>query len=442
MKLAESFQGLSEAVSSLIDDSVGIINHVRELKRAPGSPEFFHFFAYASDTRAFSGQTNFRNAGGASSRREIALVKAIGEAIERYCCAIYEREEFPLFSFEDAPFQCVSPCDFALYSDAQYQQAAFPYVPFTTKARVRWAPTLNLNTKDAWHVPAAMLVLPYAFDDCHGEQPICQRISTGLACHRSFAEAAVSGICEVIERDAFTIAWQAQLSPPKIRLDTLSEKNRDLIQRFKRVGDSVILLNITTDVGVPSILGILRARECDSPAWVFAASTALDPEAAVRKALEELAHTRQLAVQLKRSQPPIAAVTPFDHITDKDHHVHLYCDRASTPLAEFIVSSETWCNFDQIECISSIHPEEDLRTLARKVEHTGHTVYVTDLTTTDIEPLGLRVVRAIVPGFHPLFMGHPLRSLGGSRLWEVPQKLGYKGIRRADGDNPAPHPYP
>jgi ribosomal protein S12 methylthiotransferase accessory factor len=54
----------------------------------------------------------------------------------------------------------------------------------------------------------------------------------------------------------------------------------------------------------------------------------------------------------------------------------------------------------------------------------------------------LKVVRAIIPGFHPLFMGHKLRALGGSRLWQVPQSLGYQGINRDTGDNPAPHPYP
>jgi ribosomal protein S12 methylthiotransferase accessory factor len=52
------------------------------------------------------------------------------------------------------------------------------------------------------------------------------------------------------------------------------------------------------------------------------------------------------------------------------------------------------------------------------------------------------VVRALIPGFNPLFMGHHIRALGGERLWSVPQKLGYSGVNRATGDNPYPHPYP
>ncbi len=65
-----------------------------------------------------------------------------------------------------------------------------------------------------------------------------------------------------------------------------------------------------------------------------------------------------------------------------------------------------------------------------------------DVTTEDVRALGLTVVRALVPGYHPLFMGYHLRALGGERLWTIPQRLGYRGITRADGDYPYPHPFP
>jgi len=64
------------------------------------------------------------------------------------------------------------------------------------------------------------------------------------------------------------------------------------------------------------------------------------------------------------------------------------------------------------------------------------------LTTEDIGSLGLEVVRAVVPGYHPLVVGHRIRALGGRRLWEVPQRLGFRGITKESGDYPFPHPYP
>ena len=66
---------------------------------------------------------------------------------------------------------------------------------------------------------------------------------------------------------------------------------------------------------------------------------------------------------------------------------------------------------------------------------------VAHLTSPDIRDLGLTVARSLVPGYHPLYMGHRLRALGGRRLWEVPQRLG-REQPQSGGSNPAPHPYP
>jgi ribosomal protein S12 methylthiotransferase accessory factor len=426
----------------LLDESVGIIGHVKELPRDAGAPNFFHFYSEACNTNAFTSQKNFPNAGGASSDRGLAMAKAIGEAVERYCSAIYRIEDFPLCSSEEAPFHCVSPQAFALYSEMQYQQQGFPYVAFTDRTKVRWVQALDLQTAERVYVPACMVYVPYFFDTEGGESAIAQRISTGLACHCSFAEAAASAICEVIERDAFTITWQAGMGRPQIQIDTLSERNRDLVSRFERTGCSVIILNLAMDHGVPTILSILHSRALDAPALVFAASADLDPENALRKSLEELAHTRRLAQQLHTGLPLLTPVANFINVASQDDHVRLYCNHSNTQLADFIFASGERIGFEEIENLSTGDPERDLKILVEKMRSVGHQVLIADLTTPDVEELGLKVVRAIIPGFHPLFMGHHLRALGGSRLWEAPQKLGYKGIRRANDDNPAPHPYP
>jgi ribosomal protein S12 methylthiotransferase accessory factor len=76
------------------------------------------------------------------------------------------------------------------------------------------------------------------------------------------------------------------------------------------------------------------------------------------------------------------------------------------------------------------------------VEATGCRVYLCDVTTPDVRELGFSVVRAVLPGYHPLALGFAFRARGGRRLYEVPQRLGHKGITRERGENPIPHPYP
>ncbi len=433
---------LGEATRYLVDDSVGVIESVMELPNEAGSPNFFHFSARACNTRAFCPQQNSADTGGASSDRGTAAAKAIGEAVERYCSAVYRREDFPLSSFNAAAFPCVPPESFALYTRVQCVQKNFPYVPFDNTTLVRWAEALDVGTGEKCCVPAATVFVPYFYDKERGEFPILQPISTGLACHDSSPRAAVSAVCEVIERDAFTITWQARLARTQIDIGTLSDANRDLVARFESIGGNVTVFNLTPDHGIPVILSVLRNTTSDAPALVFAPSSHLDPEEAMRKSLEELAHGYRFCRSLKGEQPRFVPEPNFANVVDRDSHVSLYCDHANAHLADFVFASPERIDFCEIENLATGDPEQDLAVLVDRVESVNHRILLANVTTDDIRDVGLSVIRAVIPGFHPLCIGHTFRALGGFRLWEVPQKLGHAGVSRDTGDNPVPHPIP
>jgi ribosomal protein S12 methylthiotransferase accessory factor len=370
------------------------------------------------------------------------VAKAIGEAVERYCSAIFNVDDLPLSSSESAGFHCVSPGQFALFSPGQYDLPNFPFVPFEKATPVRWVPALDAMTGERRCVPAAMVYVPYTVDRRAGECQIAQPISTGLACHCSPAEAAINAVCEVIERDAFTITWQARLARPHIRIETLDNPNADRVRRFERAGYSVTLLDITMDVAVPTVLAISRGSAPDAVPIVFAAAAALNPSQAIRKSLEELEHTRAYCQVILCEWPRLTRDPDYCNVLDQESHLNFWCDQDNTHLADFIFESNISVNFNDIPNAATGDPGRDLSVLGRKVRAIGHRMLLCDLTTPDVRELGLAVVRAIVPGFHPLVVGHRVRALGGHRLWEIPQKLGYRGINRESGDNPLPHPYP
>jgi ribosomal protein S12 methylthiotransferase accessory factor len=437
-----TFRRLYDVVEYLVDDSIGIVRAVAESPRAPGTPDFFHFGAVACNTRAFTRQENFSATGGAAADRDSALAKAIGEAVERYCSAIYDIDDLPLTAYDQAPFPCVPPNAFALYSAEQYQSPGFIYVPFEDSTPVRWVAARDLGTGEEIYVPAGMVYVPYAYYRGTGDSPIAEPISTGLACHLSSEEAMLAALFEVIERDAFTITWQARLARPQIRIETLSDANFDLIRRFERAAGSVTVLDITLDTGVPAILSVLRHSWPGAPALVFAAAADLNPEKAVRKSLEELAHTRRYMQQINSELPRLVPEPNYENVVDQITHLNLYCDPTNAPLADFIFKSEERIAFDEIENLATGHPKRDLKTLVARVQAVNHRALVVDLTTPDVSELGFTVMRGVIPGFHPLQMGHRYRALGGYRLWEVPQRLGDPGITRESGDNSAPHPFP
>lgn len=437
-----SLRRLQDILPDLLDPRVGLIQYIFEQPKEAGAPEIFRYVAEASNTRAFCGQSNFAIASAAASSRDMAIAKTIGEAIERYCAAIYDAQDFPLISYRAADFPCIHPDQFALYLPEQFEQPGFIFRPFTEDALVRWAPTVDLAQGEEVFVPACFVYVPYTFSRRVNEVPIAQPISTGLACHCSFEEAAISGICEVVERDAFTLTWQARMARPKIRLETLSAPNRDLVRRLEHVGYRVSVFDATNDSGIPVILAVLRNSEKNALPLVFAASSALNPEDAVRKSLEELAHTERYMWQIKTTTAPVKYQAGHQNVVDQVSHLGFWSNHDHAEYADFIFASPTWIDFQDVPNHATGDPQRDLAVLVNKVAATGHRVLIADITTPDVEILGLKVIRAIVPGYHPLHMGYIVRALGGTRLWEIPQKLGYPGISRDTGDNPLPHPFP
>ena len=442
--LIETMAHLLDMMASLVDDRVGVVAQVEEVRKEAGAPDFVCFSAQTGNMRVVNPAQRHGVfwATGVAADRERAMAKAIGEAVERYCAANYCEEDLPGVDYEHACFPCVRPEEFTLYSAEQYWQPGFPYVPFAKKTPIRWVPALDLRTGETKYVPAARVFLGYTCDKNLGEQAIAPQISTGLACHTHPSLAAVSAVCEVIERDAVAITWQAKLTRPRIRLSTLSPQNRDLVERLKRPEASVKLLYLAMDHGVPVIFSVMTGTVPEAPALVVGAAAHLDPEQAVRRSLEELAQIWSFALRVKSTRPAFSPGAHWEQVVDSETHAAVYYDGAHARLAEFLYSSSEEMAFGEIKNLSTDNPSRDLRFLVEKIHGVNHRVLLADVTTEDMRGLGLFVVRAVIPGFHPLFMGHTYRALGGTRLWEIPQKLGYSGITRKQGDNPFPHPFP
>ena len=155
-----SLRRLSGVLEYLVDDSVGVIRGVVEVPRQAGTPDFFHFAATAGNTQAFCPMPNFASGGGASTVRDVAVAKAVGEAVERYCAALYEMDDLPLTSRRAAAFECAAPAEFALYSPEQYAQPDFPWQAFDDDTPVRWARAFDPKFDGECRVPAAMIFLP------------------------------------------------------------------------------------------------------------------------------------------------------------------------------------------------------------------------------------------------------------------------------------------
>lgn len=436
-----SFRRLNDIIEDLVDSRSGIINKCYELQPEPDAPQLFHFYAQASNTKVFSGNPNFRNTGGVSTDRKIAMAKAVGEAVERYCSAFFDVKDLPLCTYDDADFEAVHPDFFQYFTDEQYELPGFPFLPFNTNTQIRWTEAIDLCTSELKHIPAACVWMPYYFDRAAGDTPIFQPISTGLSCHCSLEEAILGGVLEVVERDAFSMTWQAKLSHPHIIIESLSDDNYDLVRKIESVGHKVYLLNATTDLGIPVILAVAHRERHPAPPLVVAAASELDPETAVRKCLEELVHTRRYMRELQAWGGSYDAPADLDEIKDQIDHLRFWGSDSVLKYSEFLINSENRVEFSSIESMEKKSVKDSLQGLTSQLLKKGYSSYFVDLTTDDVMGLGLRVVRAVVPGLHPFFIGHAWRARNCKRLFSSPQLFGHKPLSRGH-DNIYPHPFP
>jgi len=432
---------IAAVFDQLYDPKLGIVSRIGEIGREPGAPDYIHAAARTCDGAALGGVGGRFETAAAGTTRDQAFAAAVAATVARYAAALYDRGRLPVATAAAAGFQCVEPRAFALFSDGQYRRPGFPYVPFTTETPVRWTGMADLATGEAFHVPASLVWSPFLHLRSAGDLPVAPPSLGGLACGDSVAAACLAGLYDVVARDAAALFWHSMTPPPHFRRDTMTPAVLDLVQRFERAGDRVTLLDVTTNNRIPALLAILGSDRPDAPAFVFAAAANLDIATAAGNALRNLAEVRRLAKAAQQQRPPPSPANDWEDVIDAADHLDFAAARENAERIAVILTSDDRRHLSDRESAATGSVAGDLDVAVGRVGFTGVRVLSANLTGVDLAGLGLAVCRVVVPGYQPLNPGHALRPLGGDRLYEVPQKLGYRGIARGTAGNTLPHPF-
>jgi ribosomal protein S12 methylthiotransferase accessory factor len=439
--MSAALAAIDDVLDLVHDRRVGIIARLDLLPAEAGAPDFVHVAARVADPSVFGGERGPFTVAAAGLDRAAATARASGRALARYCAALYQRDGLPLATPAEATFRTVKPADFTLYSREQHSEPGFPFVPFEPDTPVRWASVIELTSGQQMFLPAAFVWFPFRYLRSGGDLPIAPVTASGLACGEGVADAVLRGLGEVVARDGLALFWQSRTAPPQVRVDSVGERLAGLVARFERSGDRLAILDIGSNHRLPCFAVVLTSDKTERPAYVFAAAAGIDPEAAIAEALLDLAEMQRTAQELRRRRPPPSSANDWEDVVDWRDHVNFAADPFNRELIAFMLSSEDRRSLLDYDAAPSGSPESDLENCVTQVKASGHEVYAANLTSEDVAALGLAVCRVVVPGYQPLFPGHRLRALGGTRLYEVPQKLGYRGIPRGNSGNTAPHPF-
>lgn len=431
-----------EKAPRLVGRKTGVIKELYELLLEPDDLPIFVWRAELADTSRYSPLKSFSGTGCATIRGT-AQAKAIGEAVERYCAGMYVDEDLILASYQAVASDAMDPRTFPLCSGREYSRPDSYLSRFAEGTPIKWVGAYSLTKQRAILVPACFVFTPYHFHS--PAERICIPLSTGLACANSLEEAIFSGLCEVVERDAIMIMWLNRLSMPRVALASArNEQIQALSETWAGCRAELRVINITTDVGIPTFFTVAADQSGNGPSAVVGAAAHLDPELAIAKSIEETAHCRFYAKSLMRQRPEFAQQVNRANVKNLEDHVLLYCMPTGSARLQFVYGCHQEIEVDSLPNRCSEHDVlANIRTCLDLLAARGLEVIVVDITTPDIADLGFRVVRVLIPGMQPLPIGTQHLYLGSQRLYQVPYVLGYTDAPTTeDTVNREPHPFP
>ncbi|WP_327367860.1 TOMM precursor leader peptide-binding protein [Streptomyces sp. NBC_01217] len=339
-----------------------------------------------------------------------------------------------------------------LYSDA-FHRANPRVTPFTPDRAIPWVRGWSLREGRTVLVPE---VLTY-YHAPGLENRFVQESSNGCASGGCLEEAVYFGLMEVVERDAFLLAWYGRASLPEIDPRTSRRPaTRQMVDRLEMYGYEARFFDTRISFPVPVVTGVAVRRDGGPGLMCFGAGAGLDPEAALAGALCEIATDAvNLRRRTERDEERLRAMAhDFDRVEALHDHPLVYGIPEMGRHAHFLTGGPgeprpPLRTFDQLYGDGSVLPvsddlRDDLTRCVDAVTAAGFDVIVVDQTMPAQRELGLTTVGVLVPGLLPIDFGWTRqRALGMDRLRTALREAGLRERDLTDADlNPAPHPFP
>jgi oxazoline/thiazoline synthase len=347
---------------------------------------------------------------GKGSTADQGEASALMEAIERYSGSFQGDEIRMTCRFTDFPAgDAILPNDVRLFSDAQYREmwrptkgrdaAAATSALFDPSAEIEWSPVWSLRDERFKYLPTGLLYFFYKGPG--GEIPAD---SNGCAAGNTLEEAIVQGFLELVERDSYAIWWYNRLQRAGLDLSQFDDAYiRDLQIQLAETGRRLWVLDITSDLGIPSFVAVTHWTEISQEQIEFGSGAHFDARVAVLRAMTELNQFLSIGLMGGRDTGKCG---------HDDYELRLGDHPYLTPSGNQLIRPGFRSKFARLD------KREQVMACVRVAKRESLDFLVLDQTRPDIE---VPVVRVIVPGLR-----HFYRRFAPGRLYNVPVKLGLR----------------
>jgi thiazole/oxazole-forming peptide maturase SagD family component len=367
--------------------------------------------------------------GGAGVFLEEAVIRALGETVERYCQLVscVGGQEIVVASSEELIAQgrrALAVDRLAFFSAEQLGTPGFPFEPLEPDASYGWIPMQSLVNDSVLLVPAQLVLVGYEVRRRQGEPWLTTAVTTGTAAHVDHDRASRNALLELIQVDAAIGHWYGVSDSPEIVLDARTHALERLIERsFARERPMPRFHQLrSADLDAHVVACVMEEYPGRVPAVGVGLGADLNLEEAMYKALLEAAGVMQLAkigLVMESVSGTGVGVDPKG-IFDLDSNVAYYARPENAALVRERFATGGTVRASALSQDSAGSPAQDVRRLVADFAGAGHELLALDLTTQDAAQLGFVTCRVwspdtlslCLPSAPPLL--HPrFRAYGG-----------------------------
>lgn len=290
---------------------------------------------------------------------------------------------------------------------------------YDTNSEIEWVKGFDLNAKEYIHVPLNLVISPYTTNDIDVVKPFRVTHTNGLSSGFNLEETIPQAICEIIERDAVSLAelrasifpyegikkiadylgeeYQLNLAESfaddyemyqSIDTNTIPDVCKELLKKFEDAGLEVTVKYIPSDIGIATF-GCVCLESLPNGKSMFRAGygTHADTTTALIRAITELAQSRVVDIQGGREDL---------HTLDKRR------TKSDIPKHWLYTASSSSLNFKKIASYSFEDLLDEINFLVKCLDKVGMSqVIVVPLQSIYNQAV---VIRVIIPGietWHP-----------------------------------------
>ncbi len=428
---------LLEGGADFIFDNSQTVGNIYKPSLYNDEPQVYYYMSYFKDKYSKNYSDN-SVASGVAFNKKRALLKLLGETLERYALSINNNKKFIYGSYSELKKiykNVLNPLDVFPFSEKQIKVLKLDKqnLLFT---KLHWVKGINLLNNEPVLIPGQLIFVPYIYQET--EPLIISPISTGAAAGQTYEDALYRGICEVVERDSFMITYLNKLPCSKINLHAIKNGNlKQILDQLIRYKIEVYLIDITTDLKIASVAAVLVDRTELGPAISVGLKAGFDIVDTIIGSIEEAVMLRSwLRDKFVYLDPKYQREKIIRNIDDRAHYWFT---------VKMINRLNFWLESNKLKTIKSefLHSSKDhLNKALKLLNHKNIDVIYFDLTDKKIEKYGYKIVKVIIPDLQPLYLDEKYACFRKLRLYQAPVNMKiFKRPKKENQLNKIPHPF-